>query len=138
MSKDRTDPHKRDATGRLHPAIYRILAAFVGGWLVISLAFFLGGSGGGRAYGGLIAPIIAAFGLITVLVPWDIRRIGRAHPGRHNPDRPSGSLRAWLNKDFLIWDGQVRGRDAAIMVLLPGVAAMIGGTALAIVFHFAR
>jgi len=127
--------HKSDATGRLHPAIYRILAGFVGGWLIITLLFFLGGDGNGHAYGAVIGLIVAVFGLIVVLLPWDIHRIGLHHPGRRNVDRPSGSLHAWLNKEFLIWDGHTRGLDAAIMVLLPGIAAMLGGIALAVIFR---
>lgn len=34
-----------------------------------------------------------------------------------------------------MWEGHTRGFDAAIMVLLPGIAAMIGGLALTIVFQ---
>jgi len=91
MSNDASHIHRPDATGRMHPAIHKILAAFVGGWLVITLAFFLGGSGDGRAYGSVIAAIVAVFGLIVILIPWDIRHIGLSHPGRRNIDRPTPS-----------------------------------------------
>jgi hypothetical protein len=127
--------HKVDATGRLHPAIYKILAGFVAGWVVITLSFFLVGGGNGHAYGTVIGLIVAVFGLIVILLPWDIHRIGLHHPGRRNIDRPSGSLHVWLNKEFLIWNGHTRGLDAAIMVLLPGIAAMVGGITLAIIFR---
>lgn len=127
--------HKIDATGRLHPAIYGALVGFVAGWLLLTLTFFFGGTGSGRPYGGMIALIVAVFGAVVILLPWDIHHIGLMHPGRRNVDRSSGSLRAWLNKDFLIWDGHARGRDAAIMVLLPGIAAMVGGLAFVIVYH---
>jgi len=34
-----------------------------------------------------------------------------------------------------IWDGHTRGLDAAILVLSPGIAAMVGGITLAIIFR---
>lgn len=135
MPKELATTHQQDATGRLHPVIYRVLIGFVAGWFIITLTFFSGGSGGGHAYGGMIALIVAVFGLVTVLIPLEIWRIGQHHPGRHNVTRPGGSVCAWLNKDFVIWQGHTTGLDAAVTVLLPGIAAMIGGIALAVVFH---
>jgi len=131
----KTELRKTGTTRRLHPAVYRILMGFVAGWILLTVTFFLGGAGGGHPYGGLVVPVVAVLALIGILIPLVFWRIRLAHPGRNNRVRPTGSLHAWLSKEFMIWDGHERARDAAIMVLLPGAAAMLGGLALVIVFH---
>jgi hypothetical protein len=135
-NKDAARHHKDGATGRLHSVIYRILAGFVGGWVILTISFFMGGAGvGGHPYGGVIVGVVGVLGLVAILILTDFWRVRLAHPGRRNELRAPGSFRAWLNKEVVIWDGREPARDAAIMVLLPGLAAMLGGLALAIVFH---
>ena len=127
--------HDHHPTGKLHPWIFRILMGFIGGWLIITYSFFLNTNGGGRAYGAIIALIVSVFGLVVLLIPTSIRRIALNHPIGRNIAPSALSLRDWLNGELVVWDHKIKGRDAAIAILLPGVAAMVGGVALAIVFH---
>ena len=46
------------------------------------------------------------------------------------------SLREWMTRDFDTWQDRVKGRNAAVEVLLPMAAIAIGMTAFAIVLHF--
>ncbi|MGH6828158.1 MAG: hypothetical protein ACREFW_04535 [Rhizomicrobium sp.] len=107
----------------------------MGGWVLITLTFFLGANGGGYNYSGVIVLIVAVFALIVVLLPTDIRYIALHHPVGRNIAPSRDSLKEWLNGDLVIWNDHVKGLDAAVAILLPGTAAMVGGAALAIVFH---
>jgi hypothetical protein len=136
MPDNAAQHRKDDATGRLHPVIYRILMGFVGGWVILTISFFVGSPGiGDHPYGGAIVGVVGVLGLVAILILTDFWRIRLAHPGRRNELRAPGSFHDWLNREVVIWDGREPARDAAIMVLLPGIAAMLGGLALAIVFH---
>lgn len=72
MPKRALHVHQSDLTGRLHLAIYWIRTGFAGGWLVLTLTFFLGGNVDGHAYGGLIAPVVAVLGTVAILIPLTI------------------------------------------------------------------
>jgi hypothetical protein len=45
-------------------------------------------------------------------------------------------FREWMEGDFDTWQDRVKGRNAAVEVLLPMGAIAIGMTAFAIVLHF--
>jgi hypothetical protein len=46
----------------------------------------------------------------------------------------STAFRDWRHGDFAVWDGRLKGADAAIDMLLPLAAAAFGLTAIGIVF----
>jgi len=71
-----------------------------------------------------------------------ITRIRRNHRNVHNGLeqnlRPSfGSFRRWLARDFNTQEGRLKGRDAAVEILLPIAVASIGGLLFVLAFHFA-
>ncbi len=62
-----------------------------------------------------------------------------AYRQRNSDERKSSddaSLREWMTRDFDTWQDRVKGRNAAVEVLLPMAAIAIGMTAFAIVLHF--
>jgi hypothetical protein len=113
----------------IHPAIYVAIAG---------LAFvFIACAGTFAAHNDSYYLIAIACGFIVAAIAlpyqlWRVRRHG------HDPRDVSLSHRTlwgWLNADLDIWQGRIRGSDAAAAILLPIVAVVIGLLGLAIVLH---
>jgi hypothetical protein len=115
------------ASTHLHPAIYRSMLWLVLLLIAASWGFFIHG-----AYAGLALAVVSGFLLIAVAIPWRLRRIARLHHGPNLRRRDPGSVSRWLARDFETWQYRLRGRDAAIMILLPIVAVAVGMTLFAI------
>ena len=56
--------------------------------------------------------------------------------GENSAPQDTASFRQWAAEDFDTWQDRVKGRNAAVEVLLPMAAIAIGMTAFAIILHF--
>ena len=116
----------------LHPAIYM---ALVGLTLWLALAIWGFGYDGQTDY---LLAIVNGFLFIAVAIPATLALM--AYRQRNSDEQKSSggdaSLREWMTRDFDTWQDRVKGRNAAVEVLLPMAAIAIGMTAFAIVLHF--
>lgn len=118
-----------DVAHRLHPAIY---VAIVGLALVFIASAWAFDAPNDTYY---LLAIITGFVLAAIGLPfqlWRVRRHG------HDPRDSSLSRRTlsnWLKADFDIWQTRIKGRDAAVAIVLPVAAAAICMLSLAIVLH---
>ena len=128
--------NRQRASGRvvrdLHPAVY---LGLVGLTLWLGLAIWGFGYDGQTDY---LLAIVNGFLFIAVAIPATLALM--AYRQRNSDERKSSggdaSLREWMTADFDTWQDRVKGRNAAVEVLLPMSAIAIGMTAFAIVLHF--
>ena len=121
----------RRVIGSLHPAVYM---ALVGLTLWLGLAIWGFGYDGQTDY---LLAIVSGFLFIAVAIPATLALM--VYRQRNSDERKSSgdaSLREWMTADFDTWQDRVKGRNAAVEVLLPMAAIAIGMTAFAIVLHF--
>ena len=122
---DKPDRNNPQASDQLHPLVYKALAGLAI-WLVASAwAFF---SQGG--YLTLDLGIVSALVFMIIAIPTAIHHAGR--PG--DADR-LGPFRAWLSGDFDMRQGRRKSLSASIEIFLPMTAAVIGITAIGIIFR---
>ena len=127
MSMRKYQPEPR-RSNRLHPGLYVALALFAL-WYVFAAWSF-----GGGAYTDYLLVVASGLIGITVAIPVALWRIRRNHPrGKH---ASTGSFHDWATSEFQIWQDHVRGRNAAIEILLPVAAVAIGLSILGAVLHF--
>jgi hypothetical protein len=115
----------------LHPAVYVALVGLTT-WLVLAIWGF--GYDGQTDY---LLAIVTGFLVIAVAIPSTLALM--VHRQSNSDEKRSSaktSLREWMAGDFDTWQDRVRGRNAAVEVLLPMAAIAIGMTAFAIVLHF--
>jgi hypothetical protein len=115
----------------LHPAVYVALIGLTS-WLVLAIWGF--GYDGQTDY---LLAIVTGFLVIAVAIPSTLALM--VHRQSHSGETKGSakpSLREWMAGDFDTWQDRVRGRNAAVEVLLPMAAIAIGMTAFAIVLHF--
>jgi hypothetical protein len=115
----------------LHPAIYM---ALVGLTLWLGLAIWGFGYDGQTDY---LLAIVSGFLFIAVAIPSTLALM--VHRQKNSDERKSSgeaSFKEWMTGNFDTWQDRVRGRNAAVEVLLPMAAIAIGMTAFAIVLHF--
>jgi hypothetical protein len=115
----------------LHPAIYM---ALVGLTLWLGLAIWGFGYDGQTDY---LLAIVSGFLFIAVAIPSTLALM--VHRQKNSDERKSSgeaSFREWMAGNFDTWQDRVKGRNAAVEVLLPMAAIAIGMTAFAIVLHF--
>ncbi|MGH6872224.1 MAG: hypothetical protein ACREHE_12020 [Rhizomicrobium sp.] len=134
MNRRITRHHNRSSTGELHPAVYRVIVGCVLFWVAASAAFFAGGSG----YGGVVVGVVSAFAAICLLITNRMGAIQRAHPQPGRPPAPHRALEDWLSADFEFRHGHMRGWEAAVTLLTPIMAGVVGATAFVVVFHAVR
>jgi len=72
--------------------------------------------------------------LVAVLLPWSLSLVWQKHQMTHQRHPEKISFRDWKIADFAVWGGKLRGKHAAIDMLLPLAAVAFGFTALGIVF----
>jgi hypothetical protein len=121
--------HNRPVFDQIHPKLYAgaigLMAWFaLAAWILFDRQDDIG----------LPLAIVSLFFFVAVLVPLALALVWRRHraPQPSHPDRTS--LRDWSAGDFAVWGSRVRGRDAAIDLLLPLAAVAFGLTAIGIVF----
>jgi hypothetical protein len=81
--------------------------------------------------------IVTGFLVIAVAIPSTLAlMVHRQSNSDEEMTSAKTSFREWMPGDFDTWQDRVRGRNAAVEVLLPMAAIAIGMTAFAIVLHF--
>jgi hypothetical protein len=115
----------------LHPAIYM---ALVGLTLWLGLAIWGFGYDGQTDY---LLAIVSGFLFIAVAIPSTLAlMVHRQKSSDEQKISGEASFKEWMTGNFDTWQDRVRGRNAAVEVLLPMTAIAIGMTAFAIVLHF--
>ena len=118
----------------LHPLVYVALVGLIL-WLVLAIWGFA--NDGQTDY---LLAIVTGFLVIAVAIPSTLAlmvyRQRNSGDSRSSANRDIVSFRQWAAGDFDTWQDRVKGRNAAIEVLLPMAAIAIGMTAFAIVLHF--
>ena len=114
----------------LHPAVYLALVGLTL-WLVLAIWGF--GYDGQTDY---LLAIVTGFLVIAVAIPSTLALMVHRQSNSDEQSSAKTSLREWMAGDFETWQDRVRGRNAAVEVLLPMAAIAIGMTAFAIVLHF--
>lgn len=114
---------------RIHPAVYAIGAALALLFIASAWTFVAPD----KTY--YLLAVVTGFICLAVGFPFQLWRV-RQHG--HDPRDSSMSPRTlsnWLATDFDTWQERLKGRDAAIAILLPVAAVSIGLLCLAIVLH---
>jgi hypothetical protein len=119
------------ATGRLHSRVYA-LAIGLSVWLVLSVWLFAGG--GVADY---LLFIVSGFIFIAVALPFILSRVGRNDEAAQS-SAAEPTFHDWAAADFDTWQGRLRGKDAAMQILLPIAAVAVGMTVFGIAFHVAE
>jgi cytosine/uracil/thiamine/allantoin permease len=120
------DPDNAQASDRLHPLVYKILAALAICLVVSAWIFF---SQGG--YLDLTLAIVGVFLVMIIGIPIAIHYAGQ---GFQPPDR-TRPFKAWISGYFDMRQGRRTSASAAVEILLPMAAAAVGITAIGIVFR---
>ena len=124
----------KPARRNLHSMVYVALVGLVL-WLVLATWGF--GYDGQTDY---LLAIVTGFLIIAVAIPATLALMaysqGNSGDDRESAARDTASFRQWAAEDFDTWQDRVKGRNAAVEVLLPMAAIAIGMTAFAIVLHF--
>lgn len=118
----------RPVSETLHPYVYAAIVA-----LALVLVLSVWGFSGGAT--GLALAVVSLFVLVAVGLPAILWRIWRNH-------RPRGQTRPvrfadWTEGQFVVWQGHLKGKEAAVLVLLPVAAVSCGMTIFAVIAHFA-
>jgi hypothetical protein len=118
----------------LHSKVYVALVGLVL-WLVLAIWGF--GYDGQTDY---LLAIVTGFLIIAVAIPATLALMahsqGDSVDGKSSAPHDTKSFRQWAAEDFDTWQGRIKGRNAAVEVLLPMAAIAIGMTAFAIILHF--
>ena len=129
MNNPLVDPGDPRATDRLHPMVYVALAGLAV-WLVVAAwAFF--------SYGGYIdldLGIVSALVAMLIAIPSALLLIWNTFKPADQSRPGAGRLRDWISGDFDMRQGRRTSKSAAVEILLPMMAAVLGITAIGIVF----
>jgi hypothetical protein len=79
--------------------------------------------------------VVSLFVLVAVGLPTILWRIWRNHHAR-GAAQPA-RFADWAESEFVVWQGHLKGKEAAVLVLLPVAAVACGMTILAMIAHFA-
>jgi hypothetical protein len=130
-NRQQESQENKAVAGVLHPAVYMVLIGLTA-WLVVAIWGF--GYDGQTDY---LLAIVTGFLVIAVGIPSILAlMVHRQSNSDETKSSTKTSLREWMAGDFDTWQDRVRGRNAAVEVLLPMAAIAIGMTAFAIVLHF--
>ena len=127
---DKLDQNTTQASDQLHPFVYAALAALALCLVVSAWIFF---SQGG--YLGLDLGIVSALVFMIIAIPTALYFVSRRFQAA---DRASSNRRPfskWIAGDFDMRQGRRKSVSASIEILLPMAAAVIGITAIGIVFR---
>jgi hypothetical protein len=130
-NRQQESQENKAVAGVLHPTVYMVLIGLTA-WLVVAIWGF--GYDGQTDY---LLAIVTGFLVIAVGIPSILAlMVHRQSNSDETKSSTKTSLREWMAGDFDTWQDRVRGRNAAVEVLLPMAAIAIGMTAFAIVLHF--
>ena len=124
MDKDIV-PHDRPALSGLHPYVYAAIAALVL-WFIVSVWAAFAGDG----YADWLLVVVSGFLMIFVALPFVLSCVTRDDADDGSPRR---SFRGWASREFDTWQYRVKGKNAAVEVLLPIAAIAFGMTAFGVV-----
>lgn len=129
----KTDQGNPQASDQLHPHVYEALAGLAI-WLVVSawIFFFQGGSLG------LDLTFVSALVFMIIAIPTVIHFVERRYRAEDRAGNTSGPFGTWISGDFDMRQGRRKSVSASIEILLPLAAAVIGMTAIGIVFRMAE
>jgi hypothetical protein len=132
---DRAPSQQSEQVGRnLHSKVYVALVGLVV-WLVLAIWGF--GYDGQTDY---LLAIVTGFLIIAVAIPATLALMahsqGSSVDEENSAPHDTKSFRQWAAEDFDTWQDRIKGRNAAVEVLLPMAAIAIGMTAFAIILHF--
>jgi hypothetical protein len=122
---------RRSAVSRLHPLVYKTIAALA--FLFAAAAWGFAGS----RYTGYLLAVVSGFFLLAVALPWVLWRIWSGRSQGNDGENAQSCLRFWSNSDFETWTGKMRGRAALVEALLPIAAVALGMIAFAVALHIA-
>jgi len=122
---------RRSAVSRLHPLVYKTIAALA--FLFVAAAWGFAGS----RYTGYLLAVVSGFFLLAVALPWVLWRIWSRRSQGNDGENAQSRLRFWSNSDFETWTGKMRGRAALVEALLPIAAVALGMIAFAVALHIA-
>ena len=126
---EETAQNKRSLSDRLHPTVYTTMA-LLALWLVLSVWGFAG-----EGYTDWLLVVVSGFIFIVVALQFVLSRVGRGGaPAGQSKIVENGAFREWISGEFETWQDRVKGRNAAIEVLLPIAAVAFGMTAFALIF----
>ena len=123
MAKDLV-PVRPSVSGGLHPLVYAAIVALVLWFVFSTWAFSADG------YTEFLLAVVGGFFLMAAAIPFAIWRMWRKYSGDKNDEEP---LRDWASHEFDIQPGRMKGKEAAVEILLPIAAVAFGMTAFAIV-----
>jgi len=115
----------------LHRRVYGVLIGLVL-WLVLSVWLFA--AGGETDY---LLVIVSGFILLALALPLIMSRVGRGGATKAAA-AAEPAYRDWAAADFETWQSRLRGKEAAILIVLPIAAVAIGMTLFGIAFHLAE
>src|SRR5690242_21774877 len=119
-TSDRQPPRQR-VVRSLHPAVY---LALVGLTLWLGLAIWGFGYDGQTDY---LLAIVSGFLFIAVAIPSTLAlMVHRQKSQDEQKSADEASLHAWMMGSFDTWQDRVKGRNAAVEVLLPMAAIAVG------------
>jgi cytosine/uracil/thiamine/allantoin permease len=127
---DKLNQGSFQTSDQLHPYVYIALAGLAF-WLVVS-AWVLFSQGG---YLELDLGVISALVFMIIAIPTVLYFVQRRF---HAPDQASSighPFRAWMSGDFDMRQGRRKNASAFVEILLPMAAAVIGITAIGIIFR---
>jgi hypothetical protein len=107
----------------LHPVVYRVMAGAAVWMVVVCWVVF-----GADSYTGLQLTVVVGFALTFLLIPYVL---GRLSPAQRKQDK--SSFHDWLGDEFETNTGDVRSRDAMVMVLVAPMAGAVGISAIGFV-----
>ncbi|HWV52367.1 hypothetical protein [Pseudorhodoplanes sp.] len=122
-ASDVTSP-KLPSSDRFHPAIYLLVAGLVAVFVISAFDF------GDRGYVDYLLVVVSGFFVIAMGIPLLLWLTWLHQTPAH--DR-AGSLRDWSRRDYETWQGPLKGREAALQILLPIGAVAVGMAAIGIV-----
>jgi hypothetical protein len=115
---------------QLHPFIYAALAGLALCLVVSAWIFFPQGG-----YLGLDLGIVSALVFMIIAIPTVLHFVGRRFQAADRASSIGRPFRTWLAGDFDMRQGRRKSVSASIEILLPMAAAVIGITAIGIVFR---
>lgn len=126
---DKLDQDSSQASDQLHPFVYAALAGLafclvVSAWIL----FFQGG------YLELDLGIVSAFVFLIIAIPTLLYFVGRRSRSA-NRTEGIGPFSRWIAGDFTTRQGRLKSVSASLEILLPMTAAVIGITAIGVVFR---
>jgi hypothetical protein len=127
---NKLDQDTSQVSDQLHPFVYAALAGLAL-WLVVSAWIFFSQ---GR-YLELDLGIISALVFMIIAIPTVLHFVGRRFQAADRASGVDSSFRAWISGDFDMRQGRRNSVSASMEILLPMAAAVIGITAIGIIFR---